>query len=240
MKLAICLSGHMRNFDKHYPDLCKYILSKYDCDVYISTWKNRGLTFRSRKTLTHPDIIEPGEDISVDDVKNIYSPKEILVDDEYGKKIKTLLKTFDYGFQTTNEALIYKGQAFMMFYKIESVINMALQSGVNYDFIVRVRPDLSPLADIDFNLFPKDHLITRKKEINGHTDDKIWACGMDVARKLAVSKFIAELSNPDFQKLVGGECMLEEFLLINSIPVYEYSFIYSFSYLEKEIYYYSS
>jgi len=39
MKIAICVSGQPRNFRQSYKSLKKYLLDKYDCDVYFHTWK---------------------------------------------------------------------------------------------------------------------------------------------------------------------------------------------------------
>ena len=38
MKIAVCISGLPRNYDKGFKELKKWFLNKYDCDVYIHTW----------------------------------------------------------------------------------------------------------------------------------------------------------------------------------------------------------
>jgi hypothetical protein len=39
MKIAICISGQPRNFKQSYISLKKYILDKYNCDIYFHSWK---------------------------------------------------------------------------------------------------------------------------------------------------------------------------------------------------------
>ena len=41
MKIAVCISGQPRNYEKGYQELKKWFLGKYDCDVYIHTWKDK-------------------------------------------------------------------------------------------------------------------------------------------------------------------------------------------------------
>ena len=38
MRIAICISGLPRSFKRSYPLLEKVFLSKYNCDIFISTW----------------------------------------------------------------------------------------------------------------------------------------------------------------------------------------------------------
>jgi len=45
MKIAICLSGHLRTFDKTFRSIKEKLLDVYDCDVFISTWNNLGNFF---------------------------------------------------------------------------------------------------------------------------------------------------------------------------------------------------
>ena len=40
MKIAVCISGQPRNYKQGFAELKKWFLSKYDCDIYIHTWKD--------------------------------------------------------------------------------------------------------------------------------------------------------------------------------------------------------
>jgi hypothetical protein len=73
MKVAVCLSGHMRTFEKTYDSLKRHLLERYDCNVFIHTWKKNG----SERT----DIdLGGGNDIDVNAVINAYKPSNIIVD----------------------------------------------------------------------------------------------------------------------------------------------------------------
>ena len=37
-KIAICISGRPRYLEEGFQEINRYILSKYDCDVFIHTW----------------------------------------------------------------------------------------------------------------------------------------------------------------------------------------------------------
>lgn len=42
MKIALLLSGYIRNIDETYKIINEVFLSKYDCDIYLSTWSKIG------------------------------------------------------------------------------------------------------------------------------------------------------------------------------------------------------
>lgn len=49
MRVAVCMSGHMRSYDKCFPPLEKYLLGKYQCDLFLATWNTRGVrNFKSK------------------------------------------------------------------------------------------------------------------------------------------------------------------------------------------------
>ena len=41
MKIAVCISGQPRAYDKGYEYLKKNLLDHYDVDIFIHTWKNK-------------------------------------------------------------------------------------------------------------------------------------------------------------------------------------------------------
>ncbi len=42
MKIAVCLSGHLRTFDANYESWETHLFSKYDCDTFLHTWDVTG------------------------------------------------------------------------------------------------------------------------------------------------------------------------------------------------------
>jgi len=91
MKIAICISGHLRTFELTHQSLRRNVLDKYDCDVFISTWNNIGNT--TYHELYPKGFDESDERIKIDRVKEVYKPTSILVEDSLDdavQKIKTI------------------------------------------------------------------------------------------------------------------------------------------------------
>lgn len=133
MKVAVCYSGMMRTFPKVYENHLNSLFKNYDCDLYFSFW----------------DIWGNG-----DLWKSDYS-KSDKVTEENIEKILDLYKPFKYEFEShekfTNildemlknnvREFPYCSNILSMHYKISKVINMVADSGINYDIVLRIRPD---------------------------------------------------------------------------------------------------
>ena len=74
MKIAVCLSGQLRNFHDCYEYFFKF-LSNYECDYFINTWDEYG----GKK----------------DDLQDDYDVKKINVKEKFTKLIEELLKKED-------------------------------------------------------------------------------------------------------------------------------------------------
>ena len=76
MKVALCLSGQIRNWKKCFDSIEKQILEKYNCDVFIHTWNTIGnpvphhydINFKHNLELIDMDILKK------------YHPKKIKID----------------------------------------------------------------------------------------------------------------------------------------------------------------
>ena len=143
MKVAVCISGQLRTYDKCYDNLRKYILEPLDADVFMQIWDTVGASHKEDKF----------NDDSVDERKimSMYNPKNLVIesqpegasDELYGKKVPEELKEI--------EPLHYKS-ALSMYYQIKScndlAVNYAKEKKFEYDIIVRVRPDTMFLEQI--------------------------------------------------------------------------------------------
>jgi hypothetical protein len=139
MKVALCLSGHLRKFDQTYPSLQKYFLDRYDCDIFIHTWDKLGYQSNFRK-----DQIINNTNDRINDINFLFKPKKIIV--EHSSFIDELRK----------EANIYAPHLVTqpkpahhmasMFYKIYACNELRkhyqLETNVEYDWVVRSRTDL--------------------------------------------------------------------------------------------------
>ena len=76
MKIALCLAGQYRTFNNEVVQktIKHFLLDQYDCDVYISTWKNRGVSLNHGNILNQDDqsdIIRSSDILNYIPVKNI-------------------------------------------------------------------------------------------------------------------------------------------------------------------------
>ena len=92
MKIAICIAGMSRNYDKCYQSMLDYFtIDGIEFDFFIHTWTNvgykrhcpdKGVEYNHHKDSLKEDLI------------NIYKPKKITVEDQFEcKEIKQSLKT---------------------------------------------------------------------------------------------------------------------------------------------------
>jgi hypothetical protein len=141
MKIAICISGHLRTFELCHQSLKRNVLDKYDCDVFVSTWNNIG------NTLYHahykPGFDEVDDRINVNRIIEVYKPVDMLIEDSSADEIKNIKKPFS-GLKTRNGADVY--QVVPMFYKMWNCNNLKKayeeKNGFKYDITVKCRPDL--------------------------------------------------------------------------------------------------
>lgn len=140
MKIAICLSGHMRKFEETFPTLYFYFLKNYDCDIFIHTWNTIGYGCAFKTDHNYHLSAE----IKLPEINRLYKPKKIIIEnvdfieelksqgDQYAPHLKNCPK--------------HVGHMASMFYKIYAANELRkkyeVESGVKYDWVVRCRPDL--------------------------------------------------------------------------------------------------
>jgi len=149
MKIAICVSGLPRSFKRSYPLLEKIFLSKYECDIFISTWDWQVKQIQ-KKQETKDQFGRPipitgthwwPQDGNVNEFIDIFKPKkseiEIFHDDTLESKFKYSLYK-QYGI---NNSFL------PMFYKTWKANELRLQyekdNNIKYDLVVRTRGDIS-------------------------------------------------------------------------------------------------
>ena len=78
-KIAICISGRPRYLEEGFQEINRYILSKYDCDVFIHTWWSSDMSNQaeqfSPKISYNRSYIYPENTIDI--IKNLYKPIKI-------------------------------------------------------------------------------------------------------------------------------------------------------------------
>ena len=131
MKIAVCISGQPRNYEKGYQELKKWFLDKYDCDVYIHTWKDTSPMEAGHKFAQKREYEFTNEDY--DRILELYKPK-------------TWNFQHPIPFDTTGikgDHLNYKLNSLLSAsYSIHECYNLVKDWGVKYDLVIRTRFDL--------------------------------------------------------------------------------------------------
>lgn len=139
MKIAICLSGHLRKFDQTFQSLHNNLLSKYDCDIFIHTWDKMGYG-SSYKSDSRQDITSG----YIPSIQNHYKPKKIIIEDSsFIEELK--MQGNKYAPHLINVPK-HVGHMASMFYKIYAANELRkiyeIETGTNYNWVIRCRPDL--------------------------------------------------------------------------------------------------
>jgi hypothetical protein len=132
MKTAICLSGHMRSYQKTVSSLNDFIIKPLQADVFIHTWEHLGWSYHVDAGSMRVATIFQNKEI-----EKLYKPKAFLIE----KMVKNLGARY-------RKLLVDKRSAdaiVNMFYKIyQADITRQKYEKFHgkYDLVIRVRPDL--------------------------------------------------------------------------------------------------
>lgn len=192
MKIAVCLRGHMRTFDKSYGYI-NDLKKDHDVDVFIHTWEDLGyfklhvpnFTANNEGTIK----LNSGE-IDIDRIKEIYNPNEIVVEqyesmrDIFEDMASKFLPWFE---QIKHDPTVGQPRmhSFMsQLYKEQEVIKMKTQYAKNnnkkYDLVIVTRPDIyieTNNESLNKMLENKDAVYVRSTD--GSVDEiykSVWIC----------------------------------------------------------------
>lgn len=131
MKVAIFLSGLPRSYKEGYYELKKWFLDRYNCDVYLHTWKDTTTVFKSGHKFAESKEYQFTEE-DYQGLLDLYQPKEYY----FQKPI-----TFDnQGIES--ELGIKLNVSLANFHSIRSSFQLIEESGIEYDYVIRTRYDL--------------------------------------------------------------------------------------------------
>jgi|SRR5579885_839567 len=139
MKIAVCLSGHLRKFEETFPLLQKHLLNHYDCDIFLHTWDKMGYVSRYKGDARSDETLK-----YIEAVQALYKPKKIVV--ESSSFVEELKRQGDeYAPHLRNEPK-HVGHMASMFYKIYAANELRKfherETNTQYEWVVRCRPDL--------------------------------------------------------------------------------------------------
>lgn len=131
MKVAICISGQLRTFERTFPALSKFILEPFHCDVFVSTWNDSGLP----EGVSAPVALQKAADL--------YRP--VVFDHECWTEV--LKRWGDLSFLASRcRADAHADRVLGMFYKIwrsnELKKEYEKANGFVYDVVIRSRADV--------------------------------------------------------------------------------------------------
>jgi hypothetical protein len=168
MNIAVILTGHMRCWEQVFPNFKEKILDRWNPDVFIHTWDEEAYW----DPHSQAGITENGPKLDLIKLSQTYKPKMLVADD---------FKLFKDGFENlakpyTNHYHVPKN-IMSMFYKIgkgfQLVEEFTMQTGKQYDMVMRLRPDLvynQDLPEFELDTF---YTLQHRNHMGGGTGDMI-------------------------------------------------------------------
>jgi hypothetical protein len=150
MKIALLICGQMRTFD--HPKVLEYLdklIEKFNCDVFLSTWNNRGISVWSEHALKEQVDIQNQEKnklITSNHINLISNIKKYTIDDyeefihnQSDGEIKSLLN------QNSDNLYHSKATSIPSLYKLYSAYQLLEEyeneNKIKYDIVIKTRPD---------------------------------------------------------------------------------------------------
>lgn len=168
-KVAICLSGHLRNYQENLSTINKFIVKPLGADVFIHTWDSIGEQIVMSEGVVGPTPNEKNKNLP--DVSNFLDNIRGLKIEDNSIFLKTVedledKKFYLYGMKLKNN--LFGGQAepkfiYSQFYSIyQSYLMMkqwSIKNETNYDCVIKMRADYSLKSGIlaeDFDFLEKN------------------------------------------------------------------------------------
>jgi len=159
MKVALCLSGQTRNFQKCFDSQKKYILSVLNPDIFIHTWSYRGTSkllpchCKEYNILDFQTHLIPENRTHAQNLLEYYDPKFCLIEYPDHKFFLDKISSS----KTQNAKYWFNG--LMMYYSIYMSNSLKKQyetfANFTYDLVIRCRMDLC-FEDANFGDTVKD------------------------------------------------------------------------------------
>lgn len=149
MRTALLLCGQMRTFD--HPKVLEYmnrLIEKFDCDVFISTWKNRGVSMWTIRNFSSEIYENDLDDVitkkSIDKLLNVRDYEILDYDDYLNTKcsddIRSLLNRW-YNNREFNLGISSNPQFYTMYVASKMKQKYEQENGFVYDVVIKSRPD---------------------------------------------------------------------------------------------------
>jgi len=145
MRIAICLSGEMRTFDTEVVKSGLKVLEYLDADVFISTWKHKGISCASDEPGSKDILSVKSDDNLEDEIKSIYKNLkglEIENFNDWVNSVPSQISELMRNNYSTNGNPVTSPPCL---YKIKKANDLKRQYEIDnnfrYDIVIRDRPD---------------------------------------------------------------------------------------------------
>ena len=201
MKLALCLSGQPRSYEKTFYYIKKNLLEHYNVDIFIHSWK-------AKFGLSQMKIFE--------EVTTLYEPISVFFDAELPATINSHMHvpnaSHPANFCTSMLYSIYRANDFR--------IRHQTLNDVKYDYVIRSRFDLALNKNIDFSSLERGKVYVSKDtdDPNPLLNDQFAIADPDTMNIYA-STFLNLGPLYNSGVLLCGHEMIQEQLTRNTVPV---------------------
>jgi hypothetical protein len=133
MKVALCLSGHFRSYERVYPILKQSIIDPYHSDVFIATWDSVGFDgVRGDHQFMNLKLNE-------ESLRTLFSPKKMFIEPQ--KKWDTSKYQVIHNIGLRNPEIIF-GMFYGIFAANKLKSEFEQENNFKYDVVIRSRADL--------------------------------------------------------------------------------------------------
>lgn len=139
MKVAVCLAGQYRTFDNPIVQrtLNHFLLEKYDCDVFVSTWDDTGRSVNNTQ-----DTSSPNRKVQESHILQ-YLPKAVVEVENYKEWYNSLPQQLRAYIDATT---LHSGCVPQLYKKYKAVALIPKEA--QYDVVIVTRPDLFYLEEL--------------------------------------------------------------------------------------------
>ncbi len=148
MKVAVQIFGHLRTFDRCAPTLKEHLLDRYpDHDVFLHTWDRL-----ESETITHHErycMPSPVDEATISAIERHYHPKRMTVEHQTPRDLGEL--KFSNGKRIAISGIRYMFTSMQRANQLRE--RYSAETGVRYDIVVVVRPDIALYRSLDLAAF---------------------------------------------------------------------------------------
>ena len=176
MKVAIVLTGHLRCWRDVLPNFKERVIDRYNPDIFIHTWNEEGWWIPGDKQ-NEKGYFEDTPKIDREEIIGAYKPTSLVIED----------------WNNYNELFEYRGNLYKnfahrpknilsMFHKLHAGIslveNFVSHTGMFYDLVIRMRPDMILHEDLPEFETDKFYTMAHRNHLGQGTGDMIQAGNM--------------------------------------------------------------